>query len=417
MKALFLPFLFVLSAFFSATETAFFALRHVDLLKWKAEGDRRVERIERMLSRPRRLIATIFLGNEIANVAISSVLAAILLPRLPAGVGEAVALLAGTLGILLLGDVTPKCMVWPRARGYSLFAAAPMEAFERLVAPARFVLEKFAGGILFLLGERGRPESRETISEAEFRALVDAGEETGTLDPGEKELIHNIFEMTDQRAGEIMTPLPDVFMVPRDLPYAELVERYRRFRRSRIPVFDGERRNVVGILHFKELLRPMAAGGEPPDWREFVRPPFVIPSSKKLPLLLREFQRRKVHIALVVDEFGEQVGIVTLEDVLEELFGDIREEHDREEKEIVRRADGSTRVLGKTPIRRFNEAFGTELPDVEWDTVAGLLLHEFGRLPGRGDTLVLAGLRFTVERLKGIRIVEVGVRPDAPGEE
>ena len=339
-----------------------------------------------------------------------------MLPRCSAGNGAAVALLTGTLGILLLGDVTPKCLVWPRAKAFSLFAAAPLSAFARAVAPARLVLEKIAGGILWLLGERGRAESREMISEAEFRALVDAGEETGTLDPGEKELIHNIFEMTDQRAGEIMTPLPDVFMVPRDLPYDALVDQYRRYRRSRIPVFDGERRNIVGILHFKELLRPMAAGGEPPDWRNFVRPPFVIPYSKKLPLLLREFQRRKVHIALVVDEFGEQVGIVTLEDVLEELFGDIREEHDREEKEIVRRADGSSRVLGKTPIRRFNEAFGTDLPDVEWDTVAGLLLHEFGRLPGRGDTLALAGLAFTVERLKGIRIVEVGVRPVAPGE-
>ena len=416
MKAILLPFLFLLSAFFSATETALFALRRLDLLRMKEAGDRRAARIERMLSSPSRLIATIFLGSEIVNVAISSVIAAILLPRLPAGYGEAAALLAGTLGILLLGDVTPKCLVWPRAKAFSLFAAAPLAAFAWLVGPARFVLEKIAGGILLLLGERGRAESRETISEAEFRALVDAGEETGTLDPGEKELIHNIFEMTDQRAGEIMTPLPDVFMVPKDLPYAGLVEQYRRYRRSRIPVYEGGRRNVVGILHFKELLRPMAVDGEPPEWRDFVRPPFVIPSSKKLPLLLREFQRRKVHIALVVDEFGEQVGIVTLEDVLEELFGEIREEHDREEKEIVRRADGSSRVLGKTPIFRFNETFGTDLPDVEWDTVAGLLLHEFGRLPGRGDTLALAGLAFTVERLKGIRIVEVGVRPVAPGE-
>jgi CBS domain containing-hemolysin-like protein len=416
VKVLLLPFLFLLSAFFSATETALFALRRLDLLRMKEAGDRRAARIERMLSAPSRLISTIFLGNEIVNVAISSVIAAILLPRLPPVYGEAAALAAGTLGILLLGDVTPKCLVWPRAKAFSLFASAPLAAFARLVAPARFVLERVAGGILFLMGERGRPETREVISEAEFRALVDAGEETGTLDPGEKELIHNIFEMTDQRAGEIMTPLPDVFMVPRDLPYARLVEQYRRYRRSRIPVYEGERRNVVGILHFKELLRPMAAGEEAPEWREFVRAPFVIPSSKKLPLLLREFQRRKVHIALVVDEFGGQIGIVTLEDVLEELFGDIREEHDREEKEIVRRPDGSSRVLGKTAIRRFNDAFGTELPDEEWDTVAGLLLHEFGRLPGRGDTLALAGHAFTVERLKGIRIVEVGVRPVPPGE-
>jgi magnesium and cobalt transporter len=141
-----------------------------------------------------------------------------------------------------------------------------------------------------------------------------------------------------------------------------------------------------------------------------VKPPFVIPASKKLPLLLRQFQKLKNHLALVVDEFGEPVGIVTLEDVLEELFGDIREEHDREEKESVSRPDGSFRILGKMPVHRFNEAFGTDLPDQEWDTVAGLLLHEFGRLPGRGDSIVLGDHRFTVERMKGIRIVEVGVR-------
>ncbi len=415
MKALLLPLLFLASAFFSATETALFALRTVDLLRWKEEGNRRAALIERMLSRPGRLIATIFLGNEFANVAISSVLAALLLPRLPGGLGEAVALLAGTLGILLLGDVGPKCVAWPHARRFSLLAAAPLSAFSRLVAPVRFVLEKIAEGILFLLGERGLPETRGMITEAEFRALVDAGEETGTLDPGEKDLIHNIFEMTDQRAGEIMTPLPDVFMVPRGLPYPELVSRYRRFRRSRIPVYEGERRNVVGILHFKELLRSMAEGVDAPDWESLVRDPYRIPTSKKLPLLLREFQRRKVHIALVVDEFGEQVGIVTLEDVLEELFGDIREEHDREEQEIVRLADGTARVLGKTPVRHFNEAFGTAFPDEEWDTVAGLILHAFGRLPGAGDTVALSGLSFTVRRLKGIRIIDVRVRAVPPG--
>ncbi len=131
---------------------------------------------------------------------------------------------------------------------------------------------------------------------------------------------------------------------------------------------------------------------------------------------MREFQRLKVHLALVVDEYGEIVGIVTLEDLLEELFGEIREEHDREEKEIVRRSDGSFRVLGRTPIRRFNDAFGTDIPDEEWDTVAGYLLHEFGRLPGRGDAIVLGGHRFAVERLKGIRIVEVLVRPVSPAE-
>jgi magnesium and cobalt transporter len=244
---------------------------------------------------------------------------------------------------------------------------------------------------------------------------VDVGEERGTLDAGEKELIHNIFEMTDKRAGNIMTPLADVFMVPATLPYGELLAQFRRYRRSRIPVYEEERRNIVGVLYFKELLRPAAEGAEV-AWEALLKPPFVVPASKKLPLLLREFQKLKVHLALVVDEFGEIVGIVTLEDVLEELFGEIREEHDREEKEIASRPDGTFRVLGKTPIHRFNEAFGTDLPDQEWDTVAGLLLHEFGRLPGRGDSITLGPLRFTVERLKGIRIAEVVVHRIPPVE-
>lgn len=417
MRTLLLPFLFLASAFFSATETALFALRRVDFEKWKDERNRRAALIGKMLENPARLIATIMIGNEIVNVAISSVLAALLVPRIPGFYGEAAAFVVGTIGILILGDIAPKSIVWPRAKAFSLLFAVPLLAFSKLIAPLRFLIERLSAGILYLLGVRGGQESREMVSEAEFRAMVDIGEATGTLDPGEKEMIHNIFDMTDQRAAEVMTPLPDVFMVPRDLPYEEMVAEYRRYRKSRIPVYEGERRNVVGILHFKDLLRPMAEEGRVSDWAGRMRHPLFVPSVKKLPLLLREFQRRKVHIAVVVDEFGEQVGIVTIEDVLEELFGDINEEHDREEKEIVARPDGSFRVLGRMPIRRFNTAFGTELPDEEWGTVAGLLLHEFGRLPGRGDRIVIAGLVVTVERLKGVRIAEAGVRSAAAERE
>ena len=150
-------------------------------------------------------------------------------------------------------------------------------------------------------------------------------------------------------------------------------------------------------------------------WQDLVRPPYVVPEVQKLPPLLREFQRRKVHIAVVVDEYGETCGIVTLEDVLEELFGEIREERDREEREIVLRPDGSSLVLGKTQIRHFNEAFGTEIPDLEFDTVAGFLLHEFGRMPSPGEKTSREGISFTVERMKGLRIVEVVVRPALTG--
>lgn len=409
MEWLLLVVLFLASAFFAASETALFALRRVDLLKWKSEGHPMAETIGKMLETPSRLISTLFIGNEFVNVSISSLLAALLIPMVPAH-GEVVSFAAGTLGILILGDITPKCIVWPRARSFSLFAARPLRLFSRLIAPVRFLMEMLAEGILWLLGGGAVAGRKRAITEREFRALVDAGSESGTLDPGERELIHNIFELTDRRVGEIMTPMADVFAVPDDIPRAQLLDRFRKFRRSRIPVYRGDRANMVGILYLKDLLRPAADGAGEAPLADLLRPPFVVPTSKKLPLLMGEFQRLKVHLALVVDEFGEFVGIVTLEDVLEELFGEIREEHDREEKEMVRRPDGSWRILGKMPIRRFNEAFSSDLSDQEWDTVAGLLLHEFGRLPGKGDSIVLDPFRFTAERVSGIRIVEVGVR-------
>jgi len=414
MKFLLIPLLIIASAFFSASETAFFALRRVDLMRWKKEGNRMADVIGKMLETPSRLIATMFIGNELVNVSLSSVIAALLIPMIPA-YGEIVALAAGTLTILILGDITPKCIVWPRAKSFSAFSARPLLFFSRIVAPVRFLMEIMAKGILRLLGGGEVAGKRAAFTEREFRALVDVGGESGTLDPGERELIHNIFELTDQRAGEIMTPIADVFMVPVDIPRPELLAQFRKYRRSRIPVYRGERRDVFGILYLRDLLRPPAEGEEEAPLSGLLKPPFVVPTSKKLPLLLREFQRLKVHLALVVDEFGEIVGIVTLEDVLEELFGEIREEHDREEKELVPRPDGSWGVLGKMPIHRFNDAFQAGLPDQEWDTVAGLLLHEFGRLPGRGDSIVLGPFRFTVERVRGIRIVEVCVRNIAEG--
>lgn len=416
MEFVLIPLLLIVSAFFSASETAFFALRRVDLLRWKEEGNRVGGLIEKMLSAPSSLITTIFIGNEIANVSISSLVTGLVLPLYPR-YGKLIATAVGMLLILVVGDIGPKSIVWPRAGAFSLVAVRPFRAFSRVVAPVRFVLEGLARGILALLGGGTLSSTWGVLSEREFRALVDVGEEEGTLEPGEKTLIHNIFELTEQRAGEVMTPLADVFMVPAGMPYAELLAQVNRYRRSRIPVYEGERQNVVGILYVKELLPAVAEGAPDVDWRPLATLPFVVPASKKLPLLLRQFQQRKIHMALVVDEFGEIVGIITLEDVLEELFGEIMEEHDREEREVTPGPGGSCRVLGKMPIHRFNARFGTGLPDEEWDTVAGLLLHAFGRVPSRGDAIVLGGLRFGIERLKGIRIVEVSVTPVTGGKE
>jgi CBS domain containing-hemolysin-like protein len=285
----------------------------------------------------------------------------------------------------------------------------PFAFFYRLVSPLRFLVEGVADAILRLFGGGSLGADWGALSEREFRALVDVVEEEGELDEGERELIHNIFDLAERRAGEIMTPLADVFMVPAAQSWEGLLAEVRRFRRSRIPVYGEGRQDVVGILHFKELLEGIAVGAPPADWRTLLAEPYVVPTSIRLPLLLKEFRLRKNHFALVADEYGDVAGIVTLEDVLEELFGEIREEHDREVEEIVPRPDGSFRVQGRTPVEHFNDFFSTSIPDEEWDTVAGFLLHEFGRLPARGDAVHVGDLVLTVERLKGIRIVRIRV--------
>lgn len=421
MKAFLLPILFVAAAFFASLETAFFALRRTDILRWKEQGVTQASRMEKILSNPSRLITTIFLYTEALNVTISATIAALVVPLFASQRhGEMASLLVATLSILVVADIAPKSIVLPRAGSFSLAAIRPFTFFLRLASPVRFLVEGAANGILRLFGGRSVGADWGSLSEREFRALVDVVEEEGDLEEGERELIHNIFDLAERRAGEIMTPLADVFMVPATQGWEGLLSEVRRFRRSRIPVYgEGGRQDILGILHFKELLDGIAADAPPDDWLSLLAEPFAVPASIRLPVLLREFRIRKLHFALVADEYGDVAGIVTLEDVLEELFGEIREEHDREVAEIVPRPDGSFRVQGRTPVEHFNEYFSTSIPDEEWDTVAGFLLHEFGRLPARGDSVALGDLVMTVERLKGIRIVRIRVgkeRRSAPRE-
>jgi len=255
------------------------------------------------------------------------------------------------------------------------------------------------------------------ITEQELRASAEVASSEGEIEEEEKELIHSIFEFGDTIAREVMVPRPDIVAVEDDKTLRDVQALVLEHGYSRVPVYQEDLDDVVGMIYAKDVLKALHQGKHDAPLREIVREPHYIPETKKVAELLREMQRDKFHIALVTDEYGSVSGLVTLEDLLEELVGEIADEYDREEPELVPVGDGLYRVSGKASIDDVNELLDVELPDEEWDTVAGLMLELFGRIPKSGDEVTFEGLTFTAEEVQGRRIskVLIAMQPDPDG--
>jgi CBS domain containing-hemolysin-like protein len=249
--------------------------------------------------------------------------------------------------------------------------------------------------------------------------MAEVGHEEGSIEEDEKELIHSIFEFGDTIVREVMVPRPDIVSIEDDRTLRDVQALVLEHGYSRIPVFHEDLDDVVGIVFAKDVLKALHQGKIDMPLRDIVRVARYVPESKKAADLLREMQREKFHVALVTDEYGSVTGIVSLEDLLEELVGEITDEYDVEEPEIVEIDDGAYRVSGKTSIDDLNDVLGLELPDEEWDTVAGLVLDIFGKIPLEGEECAFQGLRFRAEAVVGRRVntVVIAREPDqAAGE-
>ncbi|MFZ1058649.1 MAG: hemolysin family protein, partial [Candidatus Rokuibacteriota bacterium] len=283
------------------------------------------------------------------------------------------------------------------------------------LAPVRGVL----GALTALTLRALRAERTEPLlTTEELRTLVDVGAREGVVERNEREMIHKALELEDILVRAVMVPRPDMFCLELSAPPPKILESLRENLHSRVPVYAGSIDQIVGILYTKDLLPYVR--GIPPDFdlRAHLHPPYFVPESKRVHALLKEFQAKKLHIAIVVDEYGGTAGLVTLEDVLEELVGEIADEFDVEER-LIQPVDARTfRVSGKLPIDELNAALGLALSSEAYDTVAGWVLDLFGRIPHRGERIETVGATVTVERVERTRIVEVLVtrRPTATGE-
>lgn len=408
IRILILILLFALSAFFSASESAFFSLGSLRATKIKRGLDKTSRLIATLLEQPRKLIITIISGNELVNVAIGISVAAIFW-KIYGQKGGYWAIPISTGLLLLFGEMLPKTLAVRNSELFCRALAWPLYFVMKINLPVRWALRRVVDFVLAT--NDALPEKRvPLITEQDFKALVDIGTHHGVIELGEREMIHKVFDFGDTVASEVMTPRTDIFALNAEQTLAEAVEQIKSQRFSRIPVYEETIDNIVGIIYAKDLLKFGRAPAPGLKLRDLMRQPHFIPATKKVVELLREFQQKKIHFAVVVDEYGGIAGLVTLEDLLEEIVGEIADEFDVKQEAIQPMEDGAYRVSAMTPVEDLSEAIDAELPEGDYDTVGGLVLSLFGRMPKKGESVETAGLNFTVEKMKGVRLVEIKVK-------
>ena len=405
VRLLLIGILLVCSAFFSGAEAALFSLNTVQVERLRERGGVVGRLIAAMLQHPTNLIITFLVGNEIVNVALAVTTTSLALLLYGEG-GEYMAIVATTIILLLCGEVTPKSLAVRYPERVSRLVAWPIQAFAYVITPLRWGLRKLVDAVMGAHAER--PIS--LITTEEFKTLVEISEDEGIIDQRERHLIQRVFEFAGHRVSQIMTPRTDIFALEVSEALTTALPKIKDNRFSRIPVYEGTIDQIIGILYAKDLLPYSRHPELEVKLRDLLHPVFFVPESKRIDDLLREFQRNKVHMAIVVDEYGGVSGLVTMEDALEELVGEIVDEFDIEEI-MYRQIDAQTYVVSaRLPLDEFNAKLGVSIPREDADTIGGHVFHLFGKLPKRGEAVSAHGLTFTIEHIKGTRILEIRVR-------
>jgi CBS domain containing-hemolysin-like protein len=390
---------------FAIAEASLTRMTRVRALALVEEGRRNAAVLERIEADPPRYLNSIYLCVMVVQNG-SAVLVAILAERTLGGLGVTLISFAFTLLYFVFVEAMSKTFGILHSDRTAL-ALAPLVWFlgRVLAAPTR-VLIGIANVLLPGKGIKQGP----WVSEEEIRSMAQVGSEEGSIEEGERDLIHSIFEFGDRIVREVMVPRPDVVAVEDAQPLRDVQALVLTHGYSRVPVFHEDLDDIVGICYAKDVLKAIHQGKHDSPLAEVMREAHFVPETKKVAGLLREMQKEKFHIAIVTDEYGSVSGLVTLEDLLEELVGEITDEYDQEEPEIAEVESGVYRVSGKASIDDVNEVIGIELPDEGWDTVAGFVLDLFGKIPSDGEEQAYSGLVFRAEEVLGRRVAKVLIR-------
>ena len=372
-----------------------------------AEKKGRMGRIvNSLLEKPRELLITIYIGNEFVNIAVSVVVTSIAI-NIFGSLGVGVAIGIGTLLLLIFGDIIPKSISIKFAQPYALFSAYPLKAFAKLVQPAQKLFSVWTERIICSMGVLPHGLKESPITDEEFRAMVEVGEGEGVIDSDEKELIQNVIEFGETTVEEVMTPKIDMFTVNIEDSLDDILPRIIENFYSRVPVYGLEDEGILGILFTKDLTRLKHLPREKVSLKSILHPSISVPQSKKIKEMLEEFRKLKKHMAIVLDEYGSVCGLVTLEDIIEELVGEIDSEMRQEELPLKKVNENHYRILGAYSLAEFNEGFQSTLPENDYDTVGGYVFGLFGRIPRSGESTTIDRFKFRVEKMKGSRILSL----------
>ena len=393
--------LLAFSGFFSSAETSLFSISKVKAIHLAKQKGPTNKLIKKMKDDPHRLLSTILIGNNIVNVGASAMATAI---AIELHSSHAVGITTGvmTFLILIFGEIFPKSVATRNNILVARVVIFPLYWLSLLFTPLIIFLN-------FIPKLTGKIHKKPQVTEAELMTFVEVVEEEGEIKEEEKELIHNIFEFDDTNASEIMTPRADMFVI--DVNEELKLEEIVKSGFTRIPVIEGDIDHVVGILNIKDLLKHQATSDDAADVGKIMREPYFVPENKKLDNLLQQFKKRKQHLAIVIDEHGGVSGLITLEDALEEIVGEIVDETDRFEPHIVKLKKDEWRVLGKSEIDEVNETIRMDIPDSrEYDTFSGYVLNQIGRIPQEKEEIPIGNFLVTVKEMDGNRIREYIVR-------
>jgi putative hemolysin len=397
----------LVTSVFSAAEMSFIAANRLRLRHMAEGGHRTAVRYLEAFRRPERLLSTAMMGVTLAHITASTVATWALIPV--AGGGAALMVtLALTPLMLVFGEVIPKAIARERATGLILVLFPAIEAAGRLLTPLTWGANALVGRLLALTGH-ARISTRQFVSREELKLLLQLEPEEADVTVSEAEMIDKIFDLGETAVREVMVPLVDVAALFETATPADAIRLIQERGFSRIPVYTDRVFNIVGVVTAMDLLR---RGVEAPDLRSLMRPATYVPETKRIDDLLREMQKSRVQLAVVVDEYGGAVGIVTVEDIVEEVVGEIRDEHDRTPDTIERLPDGSYRVAGRAGIDEVNEALEWDLPKGDFETVAGLVLATLHRIPLVGEVFRVGRYTVTVLEADKRRVLAARVTPD-----
>jgi putative hemolysin len=399
----------LLSAFFSSAETALTALGEARVRRLIETGGWRGALLKLWHRHPDRILSTLLLGSTLVNVGLGSLTAVI---AHDLGVDSKLAIVTGltTVMILVFGEITPKTFAKRHATGAALALIPAVVVFYWLLWPFAWLFVQIPRGIARAIG-LGEPAA-ESVTSQELEYLIEQGARHGSLDETKEQLLSSVLAFTEVLVKEIMIPRTQVVALEESASFDEVMKLVEETELSRIPVYRSSLDEVVGVLYVKLLLIDMRKGIDPARFQlaKYLRPPFFVPEVMKVSKLLKEMQRRKTHLAIVVDEFGGTSGIVTLEDVVEEIVGEIHDESDVEEKRIKVLADGVMLADGSVPLREVEEHLGVEFPEGgDYETLGGFLTATAGRVPPPGSLVVWGGLTFTVKQADDRRVLKVEI--------